>query len=99
MAISGRSSHPVSAILTPSRTGMASLLPLAGARVLTSADGISWTPREAGGEESLHVLGYGNGLFVAQGSSDTILTSADGVDLGSASGREKNTSPHEHHLR
>jgi hypothetical protein len=47
--------------------------------ILTSPDGVSWTPRTSGTDSSLFGVTYGNGLFVAVGAKGTILTSPDGV--------------------
>lgn len=47
--------------------------------ILTSSDGVNWTPRNS---LTAHLSGiaYGGGLFVAVGGGGTILTSSDGAD-------------------
>ena len=54
-----------------------------GDRVITSADGITWTARSAAGDnDAWRAVTYGNGLFVAvgdTGGTDKIMTSPDGV--------------------
>ncbi|WP_158289287.1 hemoblobin-interacting domain-containing protein [Paenibacillus flagellatus] len=47
--------------------------------ILTSGDGIHWTPRPSNTENSLNGVAYGSGVFTAVGMNGTILTSADGV--------------------
>lgn len=42
--------------------------------ILTSTDGVSWTPRTLPGIR-LNAVAYGNGIFVAHGNSDYILSS------------------------
>ena len=43
--------------------------------ILTSPDGVTWTPRISGTTDSLYGVTYGNGTFVAVGDSGTILQS------------------------
>ncbi len=50
-----------------------------GGTILTSPDGVTWTPRASGTGVSLCGVTHGNGLFVAVGDGGTILTSRDGV--------------------
>ncbi len=47
--------------------------------ILTSPDGITWTPNTAGIASYLGGVTYGSGTFVAVGYTGTILTSSDGV--------------------
>ena len=47
--------------------------------ILTSPDGVNWTPRYSGTADDLLAITYGQGLYVAIGSAPTILTSPDGV--------------------
>jgi uncharacterized membrane protein len=47
--------------------------------ILTSPDGVTWTPRASGTDKFLFGVAHGNGLFVAVGWDGTILTSPDGV--------------------
>jgi uncharacterized delta-60 repeat protein len=47
--------------------------------IVTSSDGITWTPRISGNAGWLVGVGYGNGLFVVVGEQGTILTSPDGI--------------------
>jgi photosystem II stability/assembly factor-like uncharacterized protein len=47
-------------------------------RILSSTDGITWTPRSSGTNEWIVAVAYGNGLFVAVGDNGRILRSADG---------------------
>src|SRR5207249_1890527 len=59
-------------------------------RILTSADGVNWIPREPETTNQLYGIAYGNGQFVAAGGfrgpdpgplrEGTILTSTDGVN-------------------
>lgn len=46
---------------------------------LTSSDGITWTKQSFGGSYNIYGVTFGNGLFVAVGSSGAILTSPDGI--------------------
>jgi hypothetical protein len=46
-----------------------------GGTILTSPDGVSWTRQTSGMRSWLSSVTYGNGLFVAVGLVDTILTS------------------------
>jgi hypothetical protein len=50
-------------------------------RVMTSADGVTWTARSAAEASSWKSVTYGNGVFVAVSSSWTnrVMTSTDGV--------------------
>ena len=45
--------------------------------LLTSHDGITWTPRSAGTSNNLWQVAYGAGTYVAVGDSGTIVSSAD----------------------
>ena len=47
--------------------------------IFTSPDGVSWTRRTSGTNQSLYGVTYGNGTFVAVGESGTVLTSSNGV--------------------
>jgi photosystem II stability/assembly factor-like uncharacterized protein len=47
-------------------------------RILSSTDGVTWTPRSSGTNEWIVAVAYGNGLFVAVGDNGRILRSADG---------------------
>jgi photosystem II stability/assembly factor-like uncharacterized protein len=47
--------------------------------ILTSSDGVSWTPRESGTSEGLSGITYGKNIYVAVGRSGTILISPDGT--------------------
>ena len=47
--------------------------------ILTSPDGVNWTPRYSSTADDLLAITYGQGLYVAIGSAPTILTSPDGV--------------------
>ncbi|MBU6398983.1 MAG: hypothetical protein KGS61_01570, partial [Verrucomicrobia bacterium] len=54
--------------------------------IVTSPDGLTWTPRSSGITNGLSAVGFGNGQFVAVGGT-TILTSSNGVAwTGQASG-------------
>jgi hypothetical protein len=53
--------------------------------ILTSADGLAWTPRDAGTNGALSGVVYGNGVFVAVGghsfpSLRLVLSSPDGIN-------------------
>jgi hypothetical protein len=48
-------------------------------QILTSTDGLSWTPRETGTTNHLGPIAYGNGRFVALGGT-TVAVSTNGVD-------------------
>ena len=48
--------------------------------ILTSPDGISWSPQFGGTLVNLNTILYGNGLFVAVGAQGTIITSPDGIN-------------------
>jgi len=54
--------------------------------ILTSSDGISWTPRESGTSEHLHGITNKNGVFVTVGGKGIILTSSDGISWTSRYG-------------
>jgi len=43
--------------------------------ILTSPDGVTWTPRTSGTSNDLNGVAYGNGTFVAVGEDGIILTS------------------------
>ena len=47
--------------------------------IFTSRDGKTWTRRVPKNRINLYGITYGNGLFVAVGDADTILTSRDGT--------------------
>jgi len=47
--------------------------------LVTSDDGITWTPRASGTDERLRGVAYGNGRFVTVGYAGTVLTSRDGT--------------------
>jgi hypothetical protein len=47
--------------------------------ILTSPDGVNWTPRHSGTADDLLAITYGRGLFVAIEGPPTILTSPDVV--------------------
>jgi len=49
-----------------------------GNRVMTSTDGITWTPRASASDSNWQAVTYGNGLFVAVGTN-AVMTSADGI--------------------
>ncbi len=49
-----------------------------GNRVMTSADGITWTPRTSASDSNWQAITYGNNLFVAVGTN-AVMTSADGI--------------------
>ncbi len=53
----------------------------AGGWILTSPDGIQWTPQPSGTSQDLRGVDYGSGsgLFVAVGANGTILASASGT--------------------
>ncbi len=56
---------------------------VAGSRVMTSPDGITWTARNAAADILWNSVTYGNGLFVAVGSSgniNSVMTSPDGIN-------------------
>jgi hypothetical protein len=46
--------------------------------VLTSPDGVTWTPQGSGTTARLNAVTWTGGRFVAVGDSGTILTSPDG---------------------
>jgi hypothetical protein len=50
-----------------------------GGTILTSPDGVTWTPRSSGITMLLIGVTYGSSTFVAVGDGGTILTSPDGV--------------------
>jgi hypothetical protein len=57
-----------------------------GDRVMTSSDGITWTPQSAANNNSWNTVAYGNGIFVALScgtscgaSSNNLMTSPDGI--------------------
>ncbi len=47
--------------------------------ILTSPDGLNWTVRSSGTEETLFDVAFGNGIFAVVGGSGVILSSPDGV--------------------
>ncbi len=47
--------------------------------ILTSPDGLTWTPRTSGTTFTLFAVTYGNGRYVAVGGNDAVCTSPDGV--------------------
>ncbi len=47
--------------------------------IVTSSDGITWTPRKAGAAQDLNGLTYGGGIFLAAGNNGAIVTSANGI--------------------
>jgi hypothetical protein len=54
-----------------------------GNRVMTSPDGINWTPRSSAADNTWRSVTYGNGLFVAVSTSGTgnrVMTSPDGIN-------------------
>ena len=55
-------------------------------RILSSTDGLSWTPRASGTTEWLVAVAYGNGQFVIVGESGRVLRSPDGVTWTPATG-------------
>jgi hypothetical protein len=64
-------------------------------RVMTSPDGITWTPRSATENNTWSSVTYGNGLFVAVAnnsflSSDQVMISPDGVTWTPRSAAEAN---------
>ena len=53
-----------------------------GSRVMSSTDGINWTPRLSASDNDWKSVTYGSGLFVAVASSGTgnrVMTSPDGI--------------------
>jgi hypothetical protein len=48
--------------------------------IITSPDGINWTPRARVIDQFLYGVAYGNGQLVAVGNAGTILTSANGTN-------------------
>ena len=44
-------------------------------RILTSADGVTWTSRTSGPADASNGVTYGNGTFIAVGGGGTILQS------------------------
>jgi len=51
-----------------------------GDQVVTSPDGLNWTPRVSGTANSIQSVAYGNGLLVGVGWSGTVITSTNGTD-------------------
>ncbi|MCP5045780.1 MAG: hypothetical protein GY940_01310 [bacterium] len=49
-------------------------------RLVTSPDGITWTERSSGTSAEFRGMCYGNGKFVAAGSSGNIMYSSDGIN-------------------
>ncbi len=47
--------------------------------ILTSPDGVTWTPKTSGTDYGLQGVAYGNSTFVAVGEFGTIITSPDGA--------------------
>lgn len=62
-------------------------------RVMTSADGITWTARAASEANQWQAVTYGNGLFVAVARSGTnrVMTSPDGITWTARSAAEANS--------
>ncbi len=60
--------------------------------VMTSPDGITWTPRTAATASSWNSVTYGNGLFVAVASFGTnqVMTSPDGITWTARTATEAN---------
>jgi hypothetical protein len=50
-----------------------------GGNIMTSLNGMRWTPRSSGTNENLHGIVYGGNTFAAVGDNGIILTSPDGV--------------------
>lgn len=48
--------------------------------IVTSADGITWTSRTSGNDETMRGVIYGNGIFVAVSNAGRIYTSDDGIN-------------------
>ncbi|MCK9858471.1 S-layer homology domain-containing protein [Paenibacillus sp. ATY16] len=51
-----------------------------GGAILSSTNGVNWTPQSSGVTTTLRGVTYGNGLFVAVGNGGKILTSPDGAN-------------------
>lgn len=49
---------------------------------LTSRNGIDWSSQTSGTLNTLHGIGFGDGLFVAVGDFESILTSSDVINSG-----------------
>lgn len=49
-----------------------------GTRVMTSSDGLTWTPRQSATDADWNAVTFHNNLFVAVGT-DAVMTSADGI--------------------
>ncbi len=50
-----------------------------GETILTSEDGVTWTPRNSTTDNRLYAVTFGDGIFAAVGYHGTLLTSQDGV--------------------
>jgi hypothetical protein len=48
-------------------------------RILSSTDGVNWTPRVSGTNEWLVSVAFGNGLFVIVGENGRVLRSTNGI--------------------
>ena len=61
-------------------------------RVMTSPDGITWTPRTAAEANQWQAVTFGNGLFVAVSADGTsrVMTSPDGITWTSRTAAEDN---------
>jgi hypothetical protein len=53
--------------------------------IVTSPDGVTWTPRTSSMANRLNGIAYGNGIYVAVGEYGRILTSPDGVTWSDSS--------------
>lgn len=49
-----------------------------GTRVMTSSDGLTWTPRQSATDSDWNAVTFHNNLFVAVGT-DAVMTSTDGI--------------------
>ncbi len=50
-----------------------------GGTILTSSDGISFTPRASPTTDDLYAVAFGSGVFAAVGVNGAIVTSTDGL--------------------
>jgi hypothetical protein len=69
--------NPPPAVFNPLSSEQAVTSSGLDAIILTSSDGITWTPQSSAGASFLSEVAYGNGIFVAVGN--TILTSPHGI--------------------